>query len=438
MGWPRPFFAARAAATEAVEVQPARRALAELNDVVLDALGFAPERTDWELKRNTVRPGHRPGRRPRRDQHRTAAGRHRRRPRRLASTTCSTTTRRCSTRPSSPASCCAPAARATTSRRCTARADAVGEIFSTDEPPRYVLVLGGNVVLLAERAKWAEGRFLAVDLDAALERNDTKAKGELETIAALFSADALVPERSTARPASRCSTSWSTSSHKHAVGVSQGAPQRHPREHRDPRQRGHRAARQPGPGPQPDELYTRSDVDATRAHPPVPALPVPAAGAALRRVPPRARHPAGQRRRLPRRLQPRPPPRAVPGRARQRRRPQRQPPPRVARPCCSSWSTTATTPRHAEQQLALYDHLDADEHRALGRGLPPVPRPRRRAVRPQVDQPARRGDAAQRGPATGAAQADAEPRGKTAKRRRPGSSPTPSSASTSSARSTRA
>ncbi len=75
----------------------------------------------------------------------------------------------------------------------TSVAAAPGELFSADEPPRFVLVCAGTIVLLAERAKWAEGRFLAVDLDHALERNDTTARGELESIAALFSADALVP-----------------------------------------------------------------------------------------------------------------------------------------------------------------------------------------------------------------------------------------------------
>ena len=58
-----------------------------------------------------------------------------------------------------------------------------------------MLLCAGTTLLLAERSKWAEGRFLAVDLDAALERADTTARGELETIAALFSADAIVPGR---------------------------------------------------------------------------------------------------------------------------------------------------------------------------------------------------------------------------------------------------
>ena len=55
-----------------------------------------------------------------------------------------------------------------------------------------MLLLHGGVVVLADRLTWGEGRYLAVCLDAALERNDP---AELELIAALFSAD-----RCAARP----------------------------------------------------------------------------------------------------------------------------------------------------------------------------------------------------------------------------------------------
>ncbi|HVX19128.1 MAG TPA: hypothetical protein VHA73_13945 [Acidimicrobiales bacterium] len=93
--------------------------------------------------------------------------------------------------------------------------DVVAALFAVDEPPRYVLLLAGVVVVLADRAKWGEGRFLAVDLDLALSRHDTKAKGELETVAALFSADALVPVDGTS-----VLDGLVSSSQKHAVGVS--------------------------------------------------------------------------------------------------------------------------------------------------------------------------------------------------------------------------
>lgn len=59
------------------------------------------------------------------------------------------------------------------------------------DPPRFVLLLCGGVVLLADRHTWAEGRFLAANLDTALERNDRRQLGELATIAALFSHEML-------------------------------------------------------------------------------------------------------------------------------------------------------------------------------------------------------------------------------------------------------
>ena len=98
--------------------------------------------------------------------------------------------------------------------------DAVGELFSVDDPPRFVIVAAGHIVLLAERAKWAEGRYLAADLDAALERNDTRKAGELETIAALFSADALVPGSLGGTDGQSTFDELVDKSAKHAVGVS--------------------------------------------------------------------------------------------------------------------------------------------------------------------------------------------------------------------------
>ncbi|MFF3919515.1 hypothetical protein ACFYZB_40050 [Streptomyces sp. NPDC001852] len=67
--------------------------------------------------------------------------------------------------------------------------------------PRFVLLLCGGVLVLADRHAWSEGRYLAVNLDTALERNDRAQLGELATIAALFSLDMLRPgENDTSRP----------------------------------------------------------------------------------------------------------------------------------------------------------------------------------------------------------------------------------------------
>jgi hypothetical protein len=59
--------------------------------------------------------------------------------------------------------------------------------------PRFVLLLHGGVIILADRGTWAEGRYLAANLDTALERYDRTQTGELSTIAALFSRDMLRP-----------------------------------------------------------------------------------------------------------------------------------------------------------------------------------------------------------------------------------------------------
>ncbi|GHB27786.1 Eco57I restriction-modification methylase domain-containing protein [Streptomyces chryseus] len=86
-----------------------------------------------------------------------------------------------------------------------------------DHPPRYVLLLGGGVIVLADRAVWGESRYLGVSLDTALQRNDTRSGGELDTVAALFGADSLrTPQEGGDNPLSELVGK----SAKHAVGVS--------------------------------------------------------------------------------------------------------------------------------------------------------------------------------------------------------------------------
>ncbi|MGI5324454.1 Eco57I restriction-modification methylase domain-containing protein [Actinomadura nitritigenes] len=87
-------------------------------------------------------------------------------------------------------------------------------LLNTDEPPRYVLILAGGVLVLADRASWGEGRYLGVSLDVALGRNDN---AELEVIAALFGADSLLPP---AEGGDEPLAELLTSSRNHAVGVS--------------------------------------------------------------------------------------------------------------------------------------------------------------------------------------------------------------------------
>ncbi|WP_037973397.1 hypothetical protein [Streptomyces yerevanensis] len=90
-------------------------------------------------------------------------------------------------------------------------------LFECDEPPRYVLLLAGGVIVLADRMAWHEGRYLAVSLDTALHRRDDRGGGELDTIAALFGADSMrVPEEGGTAPLA----DFVDKSGKHAVGVS--------------------------------------------------------------------------------------------------------------------------------------------------------------------------------------------------------------------------
>ncbi|MEV6009160.1 hypothetical protein AB0M29_20385 [Streptomyces sp. NPDC051976] len=90
-------------------------------------------------------------------------------------------------------------------------------LFACDTPPRYVLLLVGGVIVLADRLAWPEGRYLAAALDAALNRRDDRHGGELDTLAALFGADALrVPAEGGTAPLA----GFVDKSGKHAVGVS--------------------------------------------------------------------------------------------------------------------------------------------------------------------------------------------------------------------------
>ncbi|SCG70266.1 restriction endonuclease [Micromonospora halophytica] len=88
-------------------------------------------------------------------------------------------------------------------------------LFAADSPkPRYVLILSGGVITLADRAAWGEGRYLAVSLDTLHARNDDK---EYDVVAALFGADSLRPP---AEGGTEPLADLVAGSRQHAVGVS--------------------------------------------------------------------------------------------------------------------------------------------------------------------------------------------------------------------------
>ncbi|MEH1925124.1 hypothetical protein [Nostoc sp.] len=68
---------------------------------------------------------------------------------------------------------------------------AVGEIFKTEEAPRWVMILAGSRILLIDRKTYANGRWLAFDLDEAFGRNE---KATFEQIATFLSRETLAPD----------------------------------------------------------------------------------------------------------------------------------------------------------------------------------------------------------------------------------------------------
>lgn len=91
--------------------------------------------------------------------------------------------------------------------------DLVNEAFTLDEPPRFVLVIGLDDIVLVERAKWAEQRLLRFELREILGRRQLDT---LEVTAALLHRESLVP--SDGIP---LLDDLDDHSHKHAFAVSE-------------------------------------------------------------------------------------------------------------------------------------------------------------------------------------------------------------------------
>ncbi|MEV6324940.1 class I SAM-dependent DNA methyltransferase [Nocardia sp. NPDC051787] len=93
---------------------------------------------------------------------------------------------------------------------------AVSAAFRSDTPPAFVVVQAGQWHLLAEAERWAEGRYLAVDLLVVTERKHEARGGEIDRTCAIFGHQALLPDAD--------GNIWWTGvledSVKHTVGVS--------------------------------------------------------------------------------------------------------------------------------------------------------------------------------------------------------------------------
>lgn len=98
----------------------------------------------------------------------------------------------------------------------TSVARCLSYLFSGDDAPAFAVVLSGTWALLAERDRWAEGRYLAVDMQLVLDRNDTKRAGEFDRAVAVLSSETVLPDVDG-------TTWWAETlddSVKHTVGVS--------------------------------------------------------------------------------------------------------------------------------------------------------------------------------------------------------------------------
>ncbi|MFE4726126.1 DNA methyltransferase [Microbacterium sp. NPDC056736] len=98
----------------------------------------------------------------------------------------------------------------------TSVARCLSYLFSGDDSPAFAVVLSGTWALLTERDRWAEGRYLAVDLQLVLDRNDTKKAGEFDRALAVLSSETVLPHVDG-------TTWWAETlddSVKHTVGVS--------------------------------------------------------------------------------------------------------------------------------------------------------------------------------------------------------------------------
>ncbi len=99
----------------------------------------------------------------------------------------------------------------------TSVARLLSALFVADDGPEFALVLAGRWLLVAERARWHEGRYLAVDLQLVCDRNDAKSGGEIDRALACVCAESLAPD-------AEGGIWWHgvlEDSVKHTVGVSQ-------------------------------------------------------------------------------------------------------------------------------------------------------------------------------------------------------------------------
>ncbi|WP_437737335.1 N-6 DNA methylase [Sorangium sp. So ce1335] len=100
--------------------------------------------------------------------------------------------------------------------KAPAREDTLGDVmaaaFARERPPRWIVLVAGAELLLAERPRWGRGQYLRFDLSELLGRRDA---GALRLTAALLCRESLVPDGG-----ALLHDSLDEKSHRHAQGVS--------------------------------------------------------------------------------------------------------------------------------------------------------------------------------------------------------------------------
>ncbi|MDO4606612.1 MAG: class I SAM-dependent DNA methyltransferase [Bowdeniella nasicola] len=93
----------------------------------------------------------------------------------------------------------------------------VSNLYLSDPTPDFIVISAGPFLVLTERERWPEGRYLAADVQLIAERNDVSVMGEVNRLLAVFSRSSLMPGPD--------GTIWWSErldeSRQHAVGVSQ-------------------------------------------------------------------------------------------------------------------------------------------------------------------------------------------------------------------------
>ncbi|OYN99944.1 restriction endonuclease subunit M [Enemella evansiae] len=76
----------------------------------------------------------------------------------------------------------------------TSMARLLSALFVGDHAPDWALVLAGRWLIVAEKARWAEGRCLAIDIQTVADRNETRRGGEIDRALTCVEATSLTPK----------------------------------------------------------------------------------------------------------------------------------------------------------------------------------------------------------------------------------------------------